>query len=158
MIAAIVAISENNVMGIDNKLPWHLPGELAYFKKITTGNTIVMGRKTYDSIGRPLPNRQNVVVTRQKDFMAEGVTVINDLEAYLKNITDENVFIIGGAEIFKIAFPYFDALYITEVLHNFEGDTWFPDFNKNEWKLKSESEIQTDEKSKINYKYLVYVK
>lgn len=158
MIAAIVAMSENNVIGINNELPWHLPQELKYFKKITTGHTIIMGRKTFESIGRPLPNRQNIVVTRQSDYKAEGATVINDLEEYLSHHKEEDLFIIGGAELFKMSFPYLDTLYITEIHHSFEGDTFFPEFNKDEWIIESRSEAQIDEKSKIKFTYFIYKK
>ncbi|PGS51302.1 dihydrofolate reductase [Bacillus sp. AFS041924] len=158
MIAALVAMSENNVIGLNNEMPWYLPQELAYFKKVTTGHKIIMGRKTFDSIGRPLPNRENIVVTRQKDFHLEGVTVINDVISYLEEHKHEDLFIIGGAEIFNLTFPYLDTLYITEIDHNFEGDTFFPNFLKEEWNVKSMSEVQVDEKSKIKYRYLVYEK
>ncbi|WP_088041974.1 dihydrofolate reductase [Bacillus sp. EAC] len=158
MIAAILAMSENNVIGLNNKMPWHLPQELAYFKKITTGHTVIMGRKTFESIGRPLPNRENIVVTRQPDYKAEGVAVINDIESYIKENLSKDLFIIGGEEIFKLSFPYLDTLYITEIQHNFEGDTFFPTFNKDEWKVKSCSEEQFDENSKIKFKYFIYEK
>lgn len=158
MIAAIVAMSNNNVIGYENKMPWHLPQELKYFKKVTTGYPIIMGRKTFESIGRPLPNRENIIVTRQSDYKAEGVTVINDLPAYLTENKNKDLFIIGGEEIFKIAFPYLDTLYVTDILHTFEGDTYFPDFNKEEWNIKSSSEVQVDENSEIKYRYLVYEK
>ncbi|MEH6938568.1 dihydrofolate reductase [Bacillus sp. JJ664] len=158
MIAAIVAMSEGNVIGINNDLPWHLPQELKYFKQITTGHTIIMGRKTYESIGRPLPNRKNVVVTRQSDYEAKGVTVINNLQEYLNEHKEEVLFVIGGAELFNMAFPYFDTLYITEIHHQFEGDTFFPEFNRNDWIIKSRSEEQIDEKSKIKFTYFVYEK
>ncbi|ODG93815.1 MULTISPECIES: dihydrofolate reductase [Bacillaceae] len=158
MIAALVAMSENNVIGLNNKMPWHLPQELAYFKKVTTGYTIIMGRKTFDSIGRPLPNRENIVVTRQKDFQAEGVIVINDVISYVEENKNKDLFIIGGAEIFNLTFPYLDTLYITEIEHNFEGDTFFPNFSKDEWNVKSVSDVQVDEKSKIKFRYFVYEK
>lgn len=158
MIAAIVAMSENRVIGINNDLPWHLPQELKYFKQITTGHTIIMGRKTYESIGRPLPNRKNVVVTRQSNYEVEGVTVINNLEEYLNEHKEEDLFVIGGAELFNLSFPYFDTLYITEIHHKFEGDTFFPVFNKKEWVIKSKSEEHIDEKSKIKFTYFVYEK
>lgn len=158
MIAAMVAMSENNVIGLNNEMPWYLPDELAYFKKVTTGHAIIMGRKTFDSIGRPLPNRENIVVTRQKDYQPEGVTVVNDVVSYLEENQNKDLFIIGGAEIFHLTFPYLDTLYITEIEHEFEGDTFFPAFSKEDWKIKSVSDLQIDEKSKIKYKYLVYEK
>ncbi|PEK99878.1 dihydrofolate reductase [Bacillus sp. AFS017336] len=158
MIAALVAMSENNVIGLNNEMPWHLPQELAYFKKVTTGHTIIMGRKTFDSIGRPLPKRENVIVTRQKDFHPDGVTVINDVISYLEDHKNEDLFIIGGAEIFNLTFPYLDTLYITEIEHNFEGDTFFQNFLKGDWNVKSVSEVQIDEKSEIKYRYFVYEK
>ncbi|MBP0724089.1 dihydrofolate reductase [Bacillus sp. RG28] len=157
MIAAIVAMAENRVIGKDNQLPWHISEELRYFKKVTTGHTILMGRKTYESIGRPLPNRKNVVVTRNKDYKAEGIEVIHHLSDYHPE-ENEDVFIIGGAEIFKESMGILDTLYLTEIQKEIEGDTFFPEFSKEEWKEVSSSEMNTDEKSGLQYVYKIYKK
>lgn len=131
MINMIVATSKNNQIGIDNKLPWHIPEDLAYFKSITNGHTVLMGRKTFESIGRPLPHRQNIVLTRDLNFTAEGITVLHSLEealAFCQN--KEQVFIIGGGEIYNQFLPYTHKLYITLVDKLIEGDTDFCDYTK----------------------------
>lgn len=128
-INMIVATSKNKAIGLHNKLPWHLPGDLAYFQRTTSGQAIIMGRKTYESIGRPLPNRHNIVLTHQKDFQPEGVTVVHTIEEALKVCAQqEKVFVIGGGEIYKLFLPYATHLYITQVDLVIEGDTFFPDY------------------------------
>ncbi len=126
MIAMIVAVSKNNLIGGDNKLPWHIPEDLAYFKKQTSGHTIVMGRKTYDSIGRPLPNRKNIVLTRSTDLNIAGVTIVNNYKEILELALTETVFIIGGGEIYNLFIDYADKLFITQVDLEITGDTSFP--------------------------------
>lgn len=127
MINIIVAHSMNRVIGMDNKLPWHLPGELQYFKQITSGHTVIMGRKTYESIGKPLPNRRNIVITRNKEYAAEGVEIVHSLEEALKlSESAQERFIIGGAQIYEEALNIADRLYVTLVYGHFEGDAHFP--------------------------------
>lgn len=135
MINIVVAIGNNNVIGLENKLPWYYPEDLQYFKKITTGKTVVMGRKTFMSIvsrnGKILPNRKNVVITSDKNFKYENVEVVNDVDDYIKNIT-EDIYIIGGSQIYDIFLPHADRLYITHVKRDYPGDTFFPviDYSK----------------------------
>lgn len=153
----IVAIAENNVIGKDNTLIWHLPADLKYFKQLTTGNTIIMGRKTYDSIGKPLPNRRNVVITRNKDLKIDGCDLVNSLEEAL-DLTkgEENVFIIGGAQIYKEALKISDKLYITEVKQQFDGDAFFPEIKQDEWEEILRDDHKADEKNKIDYSFVTY--
>ncbi len=129
MISLIFAIDKNNLIGKGNDLPWYFPEDLKYFKEITMNKTVVMGSKTfysiYNRLGKPLPNRNNVVVTRNKDLKLEGVTVINDIKDYLINQTEE-VFIIGGKQIYEYALEYADRLYITHINKEYDGDVYFP--------------------------------
>jgi len=130
MIALVVAMAENNVIGKNNQLIWHLPADLKHFKNLTTGHPIIMGRKTFESIGKPLPSRTNIVITRQEDFKPEGVLVAHSLNEglMLAQQLDANIFVIGGAEIYKQAMFLADTIYLTEVHHEFEGDTFFPEY------------------------------
>ena len=157
MISFVVAIGQNNVMGKDNAIPWHIPADLKFFKKVTMGHPIVMGRKTYDSIGKPLPGRENIIMTRNQNYAQEGCTVIHTIEELLKlEEKNEEVCVIGGAEIFKITFPHADRLYLTKINHEFEGDTFFPDFDESEWKIISEEKGPKDEKNPYDYTFFIY--
>ncbi|WP_242928526.1 dihydrofolate reductase [Pontibacter vulgaris] len=156
MIAIVVAIADNNVIGKDNQLIWHLPADLKHFKSITMGHPIIMGRKTFDSIGKPLPGRTSIIITRQQDFKAEGCIVVNSVqEAITKGRElDETVCIIGGAEIYKQALPLTDTIYLTRVHHTFEGDTYFPELQPEDWETVSATEHAPDEKNKYKYSFL----
>lgn len=157
MISLLVAMDNNRLIGKDNDLPWHLPADLAYFKRVTMGHSIVMGRKTFDSIGRPLPGRENIIITRNTEFKAEGCKVIHSIEEVLElNQKDKELFIIGGAEIFKEVLPHADRLYITEIDDVFEGDTFFPAFHLNEWQKTTSEEGPRDEKNPYDYNFVVY--
>lgn len=142
MISLMVAIAKNNVIGKDNKLPWHYKKDLQYFKEVTMNHTIVMGRKTFDSIlstnFSPLPNRKHVVVTRNNDFKYEGVEVVHDFNKYLNKKYEEEIFIIGGSQIFAESLPYADRLYITWIDKEYAGDTFFPKVDLDEYKLIDE--------------------
>lgn len=141
MISLVVAIAKNGVIGKDNQLPWHYKNDLKYFKEVTTGHTVVMGRNTFQSIidrnGRTLPNRKSVVVTRNKNYKYEDVEVVNDFENYLNQDFNEEVFIIGGSEIFKDSLKYADRLYITHIHKDYEGDVWFPKYDESDFELIS---------------------
>ena len=155
MISLLWAMDENRAIGRNNQLPWHLPEDLKYFKRVTMGKPIAMGRKTYDSIGRPLPGRENIVITRSKGITIEGCTVIHDVKDLLKR-DDEELFVIGGAEIFKEILPFADRLYATEIREVFEADTFFPEYNLFEWELIESTPGMKDEKNPYNYEFLVY--
>lgn len=124
-LSIIVAMTKERVIGYQNKIPWHLSEDLKHFKKITMGHPIIMGRKTFESIGHPLPGRENIVITRNKNYKAVGVTIVHGLEEALKNKTGE-CFVIGGAEIYKAALPQADKLYLTLIHDQIKGDTFFP--------------------------------
>jgi len=156
MISLILAMDKNNLIGNKNGLPWKLPADLAYFKKITMGHTVIMGRKTYESIGRPLPGRRNVVLTRDSGFTAEGCIICNKLNDALKYGDDEEAFVIGGAEIYSQFLPYARKLYITKIEEAFEGDTYFNEIDFREWRLVSKQEGTRDEKNPYTYRFLVY--
>ncbi len=136
LISLIVAHDKNRVIGLNNKMPWHLPGDLQYFKEQTMGKPMIMGRKTFESIGRPLPGRRNIVITRNADYTAKGIEVVHSLEDALALVKDEpEIMIIGGEQIFREALPLADRLYVTEIHHTFEGDTYFPAYE--EWQRVS---------------------
>lgn len=158
MISFLVAMDQNRVIGKDNKLPWHLPADLKYFKELTMGHPIIMGRKTYESIGRPLPGRKNIVITRNKDYTAEGCTVIHSISEVkeLEDKRNEELFVIGGAEIFEQTFSIADRLYITMIEETFEGDTYFPTFNEDEWIVVSKEKGVRDERNVYEHYFLVY--
>jgi dihydrofolate reductase len=133
-LSIVVAMDSNRLIGKDNGLPWHLPADLAFFKKLTTGNTILMGRKTFDSIGRPLPNRRNIVITRNADIEIAGCEVVNSIEEALSLAQGETeVMVIGGAKLYQQILPIADRLYITQIESEFDGDTYFPSYNEAEW-------------------------
>ncbi|GGN56207.1 dihydrofolate reductase [Oceanobacillus indicireducens] len=159
MISLLVAMDRNHVIGSDNDLPWHLPDDLRYFKETTTGHTIIMGRKTFESIGRILPKRKHVVITRGNYEFPEEVEVIHDLEP-IKTWNDDNpqeeYFVIGGGDIFKQVLPFADRLYITWIDEDFAGDTFFPSISLDEWELTEKTKGKKDEKNPYDYYYLVY--
>jgi len=159
MISLIVAMDKNNAIGYKNDLPWHLPADLKYFKKITTGHPIIMGRKTRDSIGRNLPNRTNIVITRNKEYQETDCLVfysVDEWRKWSKTQEEQEMFIIGGAEIFKETLASADRLYITKIDAEYPGDTFFPPLDWSNWKLISETEGQKDEKNPVDYCFLVY--
>jgi dihydrofolate reductase len=160
MLSIIVAVAENNSIGKDNNLLWRLPGDLKRFKEITDGNTIVMGRKTFLSLPKVLPNRHHIVITRDKNFSIDdkNVTVINSLETILEKYSNnpEEVFIIGGGEIYASFFPYVGKIYLTEVYKNFNGDTFFPEIDYSKWEKTYESPVQ--EENNLKYKYTNLIK
>lgn len=156
-ISLIVAVAENGVIGHNNQLIWHLPNDLKQFRRLTTGHCIIMGRKTFDSIGKPLPNRTSVIISRNPDFQAEGCITADSLEKALskaREIEHEEAFIIGGAEIYRLSLPLADKIYLTEVHHSFEGDTLFPTIDKNVWQETKRENFETDEKHLYKYSFV----
>ena len=152
----VVAISENRVIGKDNKLLWYLPNDLKHFKNITSGHTVIMGRKTYESVGKPLPKRRNIIITRQ-DITIEGCEVVNSIEAAIKLAeSEEEVFIVGGAEIYKQAMHLTDRIYLTIVHKEFDGDSFFPEIGKNEWKEVFREDHLPDEKNSLPYSFITF--
>jgi len=153
----IVAVSENNVIGKDNNLIWRLSADLKRFKSLTTGHHIIMGRKTFESIGKALPNRTSVIITRQKNYKVENCICVNSLEEAIEVCKDENeAFIIGGGEIYNQAIDLVDKMYITLVHNTYKGDTFFPSIASDKWLLLSEEKHKADAKNEIDYSFLNY--
>jgi dihydrofolate reductase len=159
IISIVVAIAQNRAIGKDNQLLWHLPQDLKHFKNITSGHTVIMGRKTYDSIGKPLPNRRNLIITRQEAFQALGVEVVYSFDEALRLSEGEaEVFVIGGAEIYKLALPYCEKLYLTLVDCHPEADAYFPELDLQQWTLVEKISHPADEKHAYPYQFLTYKK
>lgn len=159
MLAAIWAQDQNGLIGKNQTLPWHLPNDLQYFKKMTVGKTMVMGRKTFEGMGsRPLPNRQTIILTRNLDYHHPGVTVMHSLEDILElaRQQEEPMMIVGGSTIYTDFFPYIDRLYRTVIEETFEGDTYFPSINWEEWQLIEQTEGMMDEKNKYAHRFETY--
>lgn len=157
MISFVVAMDENRAIGKDNDLPWYLPNDLKHFKNVTMGKPIVMGRKTYESIGKPLPGRENIVVTRDDNYQASGTRVVHSVDEVLK-IDAEELCVIGGTEIFKLFMPVADRLYVTEIHNTFDADTYFPEINRNDWREVSRKPGIVDEKNKYPHDFVVLEK
>ncbi|MCW8830776.1 MAG: type 3 dihydrofolate reductase [Gammaproteobacteria bacterium] len=156
MLSLIAAMDNNRLIGRDNDLPWHLPADLQHFKAITMSKPILMGRKTYDSIGRPLPGRQNIVLTRG-DAEIEGVTVVNSIDQAIAAAGDvEEVMVIGGSSIYKLVLPEVQRMYLSFVDGEFEGDAWFPEFDQDEWKIIDEKNQAPDEKNAHACRFVTY--
>ncbi|RYD56891.1 MAG: dihydrofolate reductase [Sphingobacteriales bacterium] len=158
MISAIVAISENYAIGKDNQLPWHLPEDLKFFKRTTMGKPVIMGRKTYDSMGKPLKGRLNIVISRQKDVtLPEGVLLYESLDVAIQRVEEENtdeVFIIGGGQIFELSMELLDTLYLTKVNTVIEdASAYFPHVDHSHWKLTWEEAHEADEKHQFAYTF-----
>ncbi len=159
LVSIIAAMDRNRLIGNRNQLPWHLPADLAHFKQVTMGKPIVMGRKTYESIGRALPGRTNIVLTRSPDFNAEGVLTAHTLEQALDYVSSEDeVMIIGGSAIYELTLSRADRLYLTYVENSFEGDAWFPDFDLEQWKIIGSEEHSADEKNSSDYRFVTYAR
>jgi dihydrofolate reductase len=157
-ISAIVAIARNHAIGHNNQIPWYLSADLKYFKKVTTGHHVIMGRKSFESIGRPLPNRTNVVITRDPFFVATGCKVVHSLEealAFADANGETEAFIIGGGEIYRKSWTYLDRLYLTEVDVEPEADVFFPEVEEKEWREVSREAHPADEKNEFGYVFRV---
>lgn len=157
MITMIFAMGRNRVIGRDNKLPWHLPADLKYFRSVTTGSTVIMGRHTHESIGRPLPNRRNIVISSNPAYEAEGCEVIRHIEEILPYATaEEEVFVIGGAGLFSLLLPHASKMHITWINETFEGDTFLPEWDNDDWRLVSDTPGPRDENNPYDYAFRVY--
>ena len=153
-VSIVVAISENHVIGKDNKLLWYLPNDLKHFKDITTGHTVIMGRKTFESVGKPLPKRRNIIITRQP-IAIEGCEVVNSIEAALQLCKSEpEVFIVGGAEIYKQSLNLTDRIYLTIVHKDFDGDSSFPEIDRADWKEVSREDFEPDDRNNLPYSFI----
>lgn len=156
MITLVVATSQNRAIGKDNQLLWHLPEDLKHFKRITSGHAVIMGRKTFESIGKPLPNRRNIIVTRQADYQVAGAETASSLaQAFKLCENDKEVFILGGAEIYKQSLPHADRIYLTLVEAEMEADTFFPPINDQEWGQKVLGTFEQDERHPFAFRFLL---
>ncbi|ERP91772.1 dihydrofolate reductase [Alcanivorax sp. P2S70] len=162
-LSMMVAKASNNVIGRDNKLPWYLPNDLKYFKQVTFGKPVIMGRKTWESLKGPLPGRTNIVITRQPDYLADGAKVVASLDdavAMAENVAfiegQEEAVIMGGAEIYSLALPQADRLYLTEVHANVEGDTFFPEYDASEWQQIAREDFVAEGPNPYDYSFVVY--
>ncbi|NMP15939.1 type 3 dihydrofolate reductase [Thalassotalea sp. Y01] len=158
ILSMIVAHANNRVIGKDNDMPWHMPADLKYFKKTTLKKPVIMGRKTFESIGFPLPGRRNIVITRDANYQADGIETVDSVDAALALVTDvEEIMVIGGGSIYQHCLPAADRLYITEIDLTTDGDTFFPDYNAdNRWQCVSEDAHQADENNTHPYNFKVY--
>ena len=166
-LSLIVALARNHVIGIDNKLPWYLPNDLKYFKQVTMGKAIIMGRKTYESIGKPLPGRTNIIITRQTDYQPPGRTDSVKVVASLQEARDlaenlalingqDEALIIGGAEIYAQALPLVERMYLTEVHAEVDGDAYFPSFDRSQWKALAREDFAAEGGNPYDYSFVVY--
>ena len=163
-ISLISAVAENGIIGRQNRngepeLPWHLPDDFAFFKRKTSHHPIIMGRKSLDALGKPLPNRTNIVITRNTDFRADGVTVVHTLDdaiAEAAKINQSEIFVIGGAEIYTMALPIATTLYLTEIDQTYEGDAYFPTFDKADWQEVSRRTHPADERHAVAFDFVEY--
>jgi dihydrofolate reductase len=160
-ISIIVAVANNNVIGLNNQMLWHLPADLKRFKNLTMGHHIIMGRKTYESIGKPLIGRKSIIITHNQNYKAENCLIVNNINEAL-NIGYENneneIFIIGGAQIFNQTLNLADKIYLTKIYENFDGDTFFPNIDLKKWELISQEHFLKDEKNKFDYSFVCYNK
>ncbi len=156
-LSLIVAMASNRTIGLNNQMPWHLSADLKKFKKITMGHPIIMGRKTFESIGRPLPGRENIIISRNPDYQQPDCLVFNTLDSALQSCAEiDEVFVIGGATLYATTLAQADRLYITEIQQAFEGDTWFPEIKKEQWQEVAREDISDDSSVNFNYSFIVY--
>jgi len=155
-ISLIVAMASNRVIGLNNQMPWHLSADLKKFKSITMGKPIVMGRKTFESIGRPLPGRTNIIISRNPDYSQAGCIVVNDLDSALASACQQadEIFVIGGSALYDALLPRANRLYLTQINAAFEGDTFFPEINQDEWQELNREDIANDPQVAFSYSFL----
>ena len=158
MISIIAAMDENRLIGSNNDLPWHLPADLQRVKQLTTGHAIILGRKNYESIGRPLPNRKNIVITTNPDYEAPGCIVVNSIDAAIDAAEGEDIYIFGGARIYEQMFDLAERMYLTLIHATFEGDTWFPEYKPDDWEVIEQQDFSADDKNKYDYSFVTLEK
>ncbi|WP_369013529.1 dihydrofolate reductase [Flavobacterium anhuiense] len=159
MIIMIAAAAENNALGKNNELVWHLPNDFKRFKSLTTGHHIIMGRKTFESFPKPLPDRVHIVISRQENYKPEGCIVVDSIEKAIALCPEnDDSYIIGGGEIYNLALPFTDIIELTKVHHSFDADAFFPKINKSEWVLVESEENYKDEKHLYDYTYETYIR
>lgn len=159
VLSAIAAAAENRVIGKDNKMPWHLPADLKHFKTLTTGHPVLMGRRTFASLGKPLPNRTNIIMTRDANYSAPDCIIVNSVETAVSIANEldmDEIFVIGGAEVYRQLLPQIQRIYLTEIHQQFAGDAFFPELNKDEWHEVSREKHTADENNAYDYSFVVY--
>ncbi len=157
IISIIAAVADNRVIGNKNSLPWHLPADMEYFKKTTAGKPIIMGARTFESIGKALPGRKNIVLSDDKNYKIEGCVVTGSIEEALREAEpSEEVMIAGGTSVYKQFLPLADRMYLTFIHHDFEGDSFFPEYDLNEWKEIKRIDNQPDENNKYSYSFVIF--
>lgn len=156
ILTTIAAVAQNGVIGNNNDLIWRLPDDLKHFKNLTKGHTMIMGRKTWESIGaKPLPHRRHIIITRNFDYEADGAEIVSTIDEALELAhTDEHVFIAGGGEIYKLAMPYIQRMELTIVHHDFDGDTYFPDFEESQWRELKSTRHEADERHAYPFSFI----
>ena len=152
----IVAMGKNRVIGQANQLPWRLPADLKYFKRTTMGKALIMGRKTYDTIGRALPGRKNIILTRDESYQAEGCLVVHSVESALKEAGDGEVMIIGGGQLYQQFLPLAERIYVTQIDSEFKGDTFFPTLNNSQWAVVKRGQSVLDKDTELTYTFIIY--
>lgn len=159
MIIMIAAVAENNALGKDNEMIWHLPADFKRFKQLTTGHHIIMGRKTFESLPKLLPNRTHIVISRQENYNPEHCIVVDNLKKAIERVPEnEDVFIIGGGEIYNLGLPFADKIELTRVHAAFEADAFFPEINPNQWELINEDYHPIDEKHKVDFTFQTFIR
>ena len=157
IVSLVAAASENNVIGKNNTLIWRMPADMKFFKNLTMGHTVVMGRKTYESMGKPLPGRKNIIITRNKEYKADGCVVFgsfSDVLEYCK--AEDEIYVIGGAEIYHQLMNSADKIYLTRIHHNFAGDAYFPEIPNSEWEETKRTDFSADENNQYNYSFIEF--
>lgn len=150
-------MDESRLIGAENRMPWHLPADLQYFKRVTMGKPMIMGRNTWESLGRVLPGRRHIVITRQADYSAPGIEVVHSVDAALALLEEgEEAMVIGGAQLYEQMLQHAQRLYLTRIEAEFEGDTWFPQLDLDVWQLQSSESHPADEKNPVSYRFEVY--
>lgn len=156
-ISIVAAIAKNRVIGKNNRLPWRLPRDMQHFREVTTGKPVIMGRKTFESIGKALPGRKNIILTRDSNFRAEGCVVVHSVEEALAAAEGtQEIMVIGGAEIYKAFLPRAERMYLTEIHADFEGDTYFPEYDPDEWQEKERQDFPADTENPYQYSFVVF--
>ncbi len=161
LVSLIVAMDKNRVIGNENQIPWKIPADMSFFKAVTMHHPVIMGRKTHESIGRALPNRDNIVVTRQQNYEAKGCIVVPDLSTAVDEalkLEKQEIFVIGGAQMYEQAMPLADKLYITEIDAEFKGDTYFPEIKPEEWELESSRELNDESTGGHTIRFKTYLR
>ena len=158
-LSLIVAMDRNRLIGSENGLPWHLPADLAFFKRTTMGKPVVMGRKTFESIGKPLPGRQNIVVTRDSKFTADGCDIAGSVEQAIESCPlAREIMLIGGASLYRQTLEQAACLYVTRIDHEFAGDTWFPEYDESRWQIEWREDFEADSRNPYPYSFVKFVR